>query len=127
MFEHPLPTTIKPVKLARKEGKLVGYMPLKQLTALVADCATDDGRVEADLALHMNGARPEIHGTAKAALQLVCQRCLEPVEVEIDNLLGAGGSQNLDTGSQLVAYDSLITQLINTCTPLIPRREYAPE
>ncbi|MGC1510668.1 hypothetical protein FT643_00915 [Ketobacter sp. MCCC 1A13808] len=101
MFEHPLPTTIKPVKLARKEGKLVGYMPLKQLTALVADCATDDGRVEADLALHMNGARPEIHGTAKAALQLVCQRCLEPVEVEIDIKVALGVAQTEEQVNQM--------------------------
>ena len=93
MFEHPLPTTIKPVKLARKEGKLVGFMPLKQLSTLVADCASDEGRVEADLELHMNGARPEIHGSAKASVQLVCQRCLEPVEVEIHAKVALGIAQ----------------------------------
>lgn len=93
MFEHPLPTTIKPVKLARKEGKLVGFMPLKQLSTLVADCASDDGRVEADLTLHMNGVRPEIHGTAQAAVQLVCQRCLEPVEVNIRVKVALGIAQ----------------------------------
>jgi len=51
----------------------------------------------------------------------------QPLEVEIDNLLGAGGSQSLDTGIQSVAYDSLITQLINTCTPLIPGDPCTPE
>jgi hypothetical protein len=51
----------------------------------------------------------------------------QPGEVEISNLLGAGGSLNLDTGSQLVAYDSLITQLINTCTPLVPGNPCTPE
>ena len=34
--------------------------------------------------------------------------------------LGAGASQTLDTGSNTVAYDSLITQLIDTCTPVPP-------
>jgi len=50
-----------------------------------------------------------------------------PDEVEIDNLLGAGVPQNLDTGIQSVAYDSLITQLINTCTPLNPGDLCTPE
>lgn len=93
MFEHPLPATIKPVKLARKEGKLVGYMPLKQLTTLVADCVSEEGRVEADLALKMDGNRPEIHGTARTRVQLVCQRCLEPVDVELDIAVDLGIAQ----------------------------------
>ena len=51
----------------------------------------------------------------------------QPGEVEISDLLGAGGSLNLNTGSQLVVYDSLITQLINTCTPLVPGDPCTPE
>ncbi|MCP4765969.1 MAG: LamG domain-containing protein [Gammaproteobacteria bacterium] len=44
----------------------------------------------------------------------------QPDEIDISGLLGAGTSQNLDTGDNVVAYDSLITQLINTCTPVAP-------
>lgn len=90
MFEHPLPLTIKPVKLARQEGKLTGFMPLKQLSQLAADCVSDEGRVEADLSLHMEQARPEIHGKARASVSLTCQRCLEPVivDLEVDIALG---------------------------------------
>ena len=44
----------------------------------------------------------------------------QPGQAEIDGLLGAGGPQNLDTGTTPVAYDSLITTLINTCTPVDP-------
>lgn len=101
MFEHPLPITIKPVKLARQEGKLTGFMPLKQLTTLVADCVSDDGRVEADLALRMEHARPEIHGTANASVKLVCQRCLEPVEVKVDVSIDLGFVQTEEQISQL--------------------------
>jgi hypothetical protein len=44
----------------------------------------------------------------------------QPGESDIADLLGAGAAQNLDTGSSVVAYDSLITRLINTCTPAVP-------
>ncbi|MEE2732719.1 MAG: YceD family protein [Pseudomonadota bacterium] len=90
MFEHPLPTTIKPVKLARQEGKLIGFMPLKQLVNLAADCVSDQGRVEADLALKMEQARPELHGSASADVKLVCQRCLEPVDVRVEVKIALG-------------------------------------
>ena len=42
----------------------------------------------------------------------------QPAESDISDLLGAGASQDLDTGLNTVAYDSLITRLINTCTPV---------
>jgi hypothetical protein len=44
----------------------------------------------------------------------------QPSAADIRDLLGAEAAQNLDTGFNLVAYDSLITQLINTCTPIDP-------
>ncbi len=44
----------------------------------------------------------------------------QPGETNIRGLLGAVVPQNLDTGDNIVAYDSLITQLINTCTPIDP-------
>ena len=84
MFEHPLPISFKPLKLARQEGLLSGYMPLSQLTSLSVDSVLTDGRVEAELHLRMDGQRPEIHGRARAEIALTCQRCLEPVHVELD-------------------------------------------
>ena len=44
----------------------------------------------------------------------------QPGESDIGDLLGAGAAQDLDTGSNVVAYDSLISKLINTCTPVLP-------
>jgi hypothetical protein len=44
----------------------------------------------------------------------------QPGETDILDLLGAGAAQDLDTGITVVAYDSLITKLINTCTPVLP-------
>jgi hypothetical protein len=51
----------------------------------------------------------------------------QPDEPDMDGLLGGGASQNLDTGLNIVVYDSLITKLINTCTPIAPATTCTPE
>lgn len=83
MFEHPLPSTIKPLKLARQQGKLKGFMPLDLMPALVADCIDREGRLEADLQLDMQGRWPVLSGVATARLKMLCQRCLEAVDVPL--------------------------------------------
>ncbi|MCP4392224.1 MAG: LamG domain-containing protein [Gammaproteobacteria bacterium] len=47
----------------------------------------------------------------------------QPVEVEISNLLGSTASQNLDTGTNIVAYDSLITEMLSTGVDTTARTE----
>lgn len=76
-------------------------MPLKQLSVLAADCVSDEGRVEADLSLRMERARPEIHGNARTAVKLICQRCLEPVEVKIEVKIALGFTQTEEQISEL--------------------------
>jgi len=44
----------------------------------------------------------------------------QPDEIGTHALLGAGAAQDLDTGTNIIAYDSLISKLINTCTPVQP-------
>ena len=116
MFEHPLPTTIKPVKLARQEGKLSGFMPLKQLVNLSADCVSDEGRVEADLAMKMEQSRPELHGTANASVKLVCQRCLEPVDVEVSVKIALG----------FVQTEAQMAELLESLEPFMFEEEEIP-
>ncbi len=101
MFEHPLPTSIKPLKLARQEGRLTGYMPLKQLPLLAADCVSDEGRVEADIQLRMEGARAEIHGTARTTVLLTCQRCLEAAPIELNVTIALGVVSSEERASEL--------------------------
>lgn len=51
----------------------------------------------------------------------------QPDEAEMAGLFGAGAAQNLDTGLNVVAYDSLFTKMINTCTPIPPAITCTPE
>ena len=106
MFEHPLPATCKPLKLARQEGRLSGFMPLKRLTALVEDCVdvADEDRVNAKLAFSLSENRPEVHGQAQASVKLVCQRCLEPVTVNLNVSMALGFVQNEEQAKALPEY-----------------------
>lgn len=101
MFEHPLPAMIKPLKLARQEGKLQGHMPLEQLTLLAADCVSNEGTVEADLTLKMEGPRAEIHGSASATVKLVCQRCLDAADVPLKVQIALGFVQTEEQAKEL--------------------------
>jgi len=101
MFEHPLPSTIKPLKLARQQGKLKGFMPLTQLPALLADGSEPEGRVEADLQLEMQGRWPVLHGVANASLKMQCQRCLDAVVVPLHADISLGFVQSEEALEQL--------------------------
>lgn len=101
MFEHPLPVTFRPLKLARQQGKLKGFMPLQQLPALMADCVDDSGKLEADLQLDMQGRWPVMTGVVDATVKLVCQRCLENVEVPLHSSISLGFSQSEEALAEL--------------------------
>ena len=101
MFEHPLPTTLRPLKLARQQGKLKGYLPLQQMPALAADCVDEAGRVEADLQLDMEGRWPVMTGIVQGTLKMMCQRCLEPVDVSIKADIELGFVQSEEAMAEL--------------------------
>ncbi len=101
MFEHPLPSTFKPLKLARQQGKLKGHMSLKQLSTLMADCVDDSGVLQADLQLDMQGRWPVMTGTIQATVKLTCQRCLEAVEVPLQTSTALGFSQSEEALEEL--------------------------
>lgn len=101
MFEHPLPSTIRPLKLARQQGKLKGYMPLKQLPTLMVDCAEDSGNLQADLQLDMQGRWPVMSGTVNADVKMTCQRCLDSVNVPLKASISLGFVQSEEALEQL--------------------------
>src|SRR3990167_194501 len=101
MFEHPLPSTIKPLKLARQQGKMKGFMPLDQMPALVADCLDSEGRLESDLQLDMQGRWPVLSGVVTAKLKMQCQRCLEAVDVPLRADISLGFVQSEEALEEL--------------------------
>jgi hypothetical protein len=49
----------------------------------------------------------------------------QPLELEVADLLSSPASQNLDTGQNIVAYDSLISEMLS-CTPVAPATTCTP-
>jgi hypothetical protein len=49
----------------------------------------------------------------------------QPAELEVADLLSSPASQNLDTGQNIVAYDSLISEMLS-CTPVAPATTCTP-
>jgi hypothetical protein len=49
----------------------------------------------------------------------------QPADLEVADLLSSPASQNLDTGQNIVAYDSLISEMLS-CTPVAPATACTP-
>jgi uncharacterized protein len=79
-----LPDLIDPVRLAEQGGALQGQIPLSRMPRLREAIASDEGVVEVALEFGVDefGVRYLV-GRVEAALRLVCQRCLEPMDVHI--------------------------------------------
>lgn len=80
-----LPVHIDPMQLAEKGAQLVGVLPLKGMSRLRQACLDDEGEVTVDLQF---GRDPRsdvsaLQGTLRTAVRIACQRCLEPMVLEL--------------------------------------------
>ena len=80
-----LPVTVNPVELAGQGAHLTGTLPLKAMSRLTQACLEDKGEVHADLYFGRaeSGNVLEMTGTVDATVRVACQRCLEPMELEL--------------------------------------------
>lgn len=88
MLNH-LPDHVDPIRLALSEQTLKGQLLLSALLRLSPSLANTQGTVTAELAFAMERLPPArdialIRGHIQTSLALICQRCLEPMQQEID-------------------------------------------
>ncbi|NWN81435.1 MAG: DUF177 domain-containing protein [Halomonas sp.] len=114
MLTTRLPERVEPYKLAARAEHLEGLMALGDLTRLTEAVGRQEGDAEVwlDFTIDVQG-RHEIHGRLKAALQLPCRRCLQPMaqDVESEFLLG------------MVTSDALAAELPSTHEPVLVEDE----
>ncbi len=80
-----LPQQIDPFRLAETGRSLAGPLPLAGLDRLAPLLAADGGEVEVELSFARAPQGGHVaEGTVRGRLRLVCQRCLQPVTVEVD-------------------------------------------
>lgn len=85
MSYGPLPKKIEPRKLAEREAVFAGTAKTADMPRLVSALANDSG----SFAVEIEFAKDEqnlstLTGQAKGAVSMTCQRCLEPVSVEVE-------------------------------------------
>jgi uncharacterized protein len=85
MLTGPLPERVNHRKFAEEKTELDGTIPLSAFTRLVELLADDAGEV--GLRLRFRKGRKQrslVIGDCRASVQMICQNCLEPVQVEVE-------------------------------------------
>lgn len=106
----PLPHHVDAVKLCQQGGRLSGSTSLAQLHRLGEQLCHQNGQAQVDWQFSLDEqSRKVIHGTVTAILPLVCQRCLEQVDVAVQ----------ADTNLALVWSDEQAAQLSRSLDPML--------
>lgn len=139
MFERVLPESVKPFKLARKNARLSGVVPLLAFENLASgmDASAAQAQVQVDVRFETGpGGVALLSGTLVASIPFLCQRCLETVSVTVNTSVQlAIFEQDIDEGALPEGYESiqvdaeqvrlvdLIEQEIILAAPLVPVHE----
>ncbi len=85
-MSHRLPNIVDCWQEISQLSELSGVIPVKDCPNLSAACHAPEGTIEARLFFGRNdNNEPQIRGTIKASLTLLCQRCLEPMQFDIQH------------------------------------------
>jgi uncharacterized protein len=79
-----LPRLIEPLRLAEKGARLKGSVELSKMARLAPLLHEQEGEVGADILFSKNSEGIQcINGALRAQLTVLCQRCLEPLELPV--------------------------------------------
>ena len=79
-----LPEFIEPLRLAQHERSLQGLMPIAEMARLQDSLCDNQGDISIVLRLQYDDQhRPVILGKIQGQLALLCQRCLQPMQYEL--------------------------------------------
>ena len=109
MFDKRLPVQIDPVRFAEAGREMAGRMTLAEMPRLVEALAAAEGAVEVELRFGVDDSGVRyMAGRLQTTVALVCQRCLEPFEQELDVVLRLGLVASEGEAERLpAAYDPL--------------------
>ncbi len=87
----PLPKQADPRKFAQQGISLQGFIPVTELPRLVDAVEESTGEVQVELAFGISVEKKKVvTGHASAELILVCQRCLDKVNVPVESNISLG-------------------------------------
>ena len=80
-----LPVQVNPFRMAAQGRSFEGVVDLAKAGRLAQALAAPAGEAVVQLAFRVDELKaPVVEGRVRARLTLVCQRCLEPMELEVD-------------------------------------------
>jgi len=86
--EKTLPRQVDPRKFAQKGIELKGKIAVSALARVAEAVAESDSDVDVDIVFGIDQeGRKTLRGTAQAKLSVVCQRCLEPMALDVSATL----------------------------------------
>jgi uncharacterized protein len=130
-----LPVSVEPLRLAEAGAALEGSLPLRGMDRLLPLLYSDRGRVDARLRFAVDAAgRPTVSGHLKALVELLCQRCMTPMQAELEGELrlhivsSLAEADLLDDPNDVLLVDGRPMKLIDILQdelilllPLVPR------
>ena len=85
MFDSPLPRHADLRKLVAQRGHLTGYVALSKLTRLADLLVASEGQARLLLVGDVgDDKRHVLNGEVRSTLALKCQRCLDPVSIDLE-------------------------------------------
>lgn len=109
MFK-PLPQHLEPLRRAEQGQAYRGQVALSRMDRLGRTLASTEGAVQVELYLDRDEQRiAYLRGTIQARLLVICQRCLEPMPLELEREMLLGLVRNEQEAERLPAqYEPLL-------------------
>ncbi|MEH6472695.1 MAG: YceD family protein [Halopseudomonas sp.] len=105
MSKAPLPYTVDPRRAADQGRILEGEIQLEKLERLCSYLVDSEGTVDVDLTFGVDEERVRyIKGHAETTVRMLCQRCLEPVTLELEAEMNLGIVADDEAAKQLPRY-----------------------
>lgn len=109
----PLPEFVDPFRLASQQACMNGVVPVTAMTRVAALMRDGSGAVEIALRFRMSASGvPRVDGSARLTAHLVCQRCLDPFDVELAPelkfaFMQGGGGEAMEKAELAAGYEPL--------------------
>ena len=109
MFKTPslkqLPKQADPRKFAQQGISLQGFIPVTELPRLADAVEESTGEIQVELAFGISVEKKKVvTGHASAELTLVCQRCLEKVNIPVESNISLGVAWDEEEAEKLPEY-----------------------
>ncbi|TFH73180.1 hypothetical protein E3V39_08055 [Gammaproteobacteria bacterium LSUCC0112] len=88
ILQTSLPQTLDPQKVFRQKLQVSGQLSVASMTRLCESLLDEEGTVSANLYFEVDMERRlRIRGKASAEVSVTCQRCLQPMKLQLEDMI----------------------------------------